>query len=466
MLPTGTKGFRFTTPLSQHASCKSMNCHIARPTSRQTSQVDRIADIHIELDQITQKVSANAQSIIEKADGKDFMSLQSLVNETVNTVSEHIQEIGALRNTLADDYTSTADLKSQFNQKSGEVYQSVTAAYKTTIDQADELAKGLNKWIIEVYPKSGISSTIVPYPKEVLGISPSKILEYAESSLSTSMNIGDYYIGHAQTYVKFSSDYNFATSGNSISLTTNGKGILYINGTEIKQTSSGSTTTINTGSFVAGWNVIEVWWTASTGNDGMRFSKNISSLTGCTSMNCYHNFSGNAYQKMTATEISSKVDNNDGTYSQTVQKANMMDWLIKSGTSSTNFTLTDRTATLISDYINLKGLVQFDGLDSNTKALINNGNSAYSWTNSNGNNMNNLYSMVRTWTNNAVSDSTYIQGGWIATNTITADKIVANTISADKLAIGFGAKSYCYKILGYDTFDNITEDKLYYSEFL
>ncbi len=137
-------------------------------------------------------------------------------------------------------------------------------------------------------------------------------------------------------------------------------------------------------------------------------------------MNCYHNFSGNAYQKMTATEISSKVDNNDGTYSQTVQKANMMDWLIKSGTSSTNFTLTDRTATLISDYINLKGLVQFDGLDSNTKALINNGNSAYSWTNSNGNNMNNLYSMVRTWTNNAVSDSTYIQGGWIATNnTIT-----------------------------------------------
>ncbi|MEE0418750.1 MAG: hypothetical protein UDG86_01730 [Lachnospiraceae bacterium] len=220
---TGTKGFKFTTALSQHASCKSMNCHIARPTRRQTSQIDRIADIHIELDQITQEVSANAQSIIEKADGKDFMSLQSLVNETVNTVSEHIQEIGALRNTLADDYTSTADLKSQFNQKSGEVYQSVTAAYKTTIDQTDELAKGLNKWIIEVYPKSGISSTVVPYPKEVLGISPSKILEYAESSLSTSMNIGDYYIGHAQTYVKFSSNYNFATTGNSISLTTNGK---------------------------------------------------------------------------------------------------------------------------------------------------------------------------------------------------------------------------------------------------
>lgn len=599
---TGTKGFKFTTPLSQHASCKSMNCHIARPTSRQTSQVDRIADINIQLGQITQKVSDNALAIGKKADGEEMKSLQSLVNQTIDTVDVHTREInrigtntsnlengfrlminnvqtnletfesevnGAFKDGIIEEseanaielslhviqsdkiqmeneydtiygnpkldgkvkedlysaktnynnkfsdlstaintainggkateaeaaavhaafmhykasigilkqrlqesidyistakvdtavknvdekfknYTSTTDLKSQFTQKDGEIYQSVTAAYKTTIDQADELAKGLNKWIIEVYPKSGISSTVVPYPKEVLGISPSKILEYAESSLSTSMNIGDYYIGHAQTYVKFSSDYNFSTSGNSISLTTNGKGILYINGVEIKQTSSGSATTISTGSFVAGWNVIEVWWTASVGNDGIRFSKNISSLTGCTSMNCYQNFSGNAYQKMTATEISSKVDNNDGTYSQTVQKANMMDWLIKSGTSSTNFTLTDRTATLISDHINLKGLVQFNGLDSNTKALINNGNSAYSWTNSNGNNMNNLYSMVRTWTNNAVSDSTYIQGGWIATNTITAEK----------LAIGSGANLYN---LGYDTFDNITENKLSYS---
>lgn len=600
---TGTKGFKFTTPLSQHASCKSMNCHIARPTRRQTSQVDRIADINIQLGQITQKVSDNALAIGKKADGEEMKSLQSLVNQTIDTVDVHTQEINRIGTTTSNmengfrlminnvqtnletfesevngafkdgiieeseanaielslhviqsdkiqmeneyttvygnpkldgtvkadlsaaktnynnkfsdlstaintainggkatesesaavhaafmhykasigilkqrfqeaidyistakvdtavknvdekfkNYTSTTDLKSQFTQKDGEIYQSVTAAYKTTIDQADELAKGLNKWIVEVYPKSGISSTVVPYPKEVLGISPSKLLEYTESSLSTSMNIGDYYIGHAQTYVKFSSDYNFATSGNSISLTTNGKGILYINGVEIKQTSSGSTTTISTGSFVAGWNVIEVWWTASTGNDGMRFSKNISSLSGCTSMNCYHNFSGNAYQKMTATEISSKVDNNDGTYSQTVQKANMMDWLIKSGTSSTNFTLTDRTATLISDYINLKGLVQFDGLDSNTKDLINNGNSAYSWTYNNGSNMNNLYSMVRKWTNNAVSDSTYIQGGWIATNTITADKI----------AIGSGANLYN---LGYDTFDNITEDNLYYNE--
>ena len=52
-----------------------------------------------------------------------------------------------------------------------------------------------------------------------------------------------------------------------------------------------------------------------------------------------------------------------------------------------------------------------------------NWDSAYSWTNSNGSNMTSLLSMVKKWTNNAVSDTTTIQGGWIATNTITADKI-------------------------------------------
>ena len=48
---------------------------------------------------------------------------------------------------------------------------------------------------------------------------------------------------------------------------------------------------------------------------------------------------------------------------------------------------------------------------------------AWNWVNSNGSNMTNLRAMILKWTNNAVSTSTYIQGGWIATNTITAEKL-------------------------------------------
>ena len=46
--------------------------------------------------------------------------------------------------------------------------------------------------------------------------------------------------------------------------------------------------------------------------------------------------------------------------------------------------------------------------------------SALSWIDSDGAP---LYSMINKWTNDAVSDTTTINGGWIDTNTITADKI-------------------------------------------
>ena len=130
------------------------------------------------------------------------------------------------------------------------------------------------------------------------------------------------------------------------------------------------------------------------------------------------------------------------------QTSNKFLWLVKSGTSATNFELTDRTATLIANAINLKGLVTFSGLNSDIQSKINtaqstantakstadavtstvNANKAnwdkgYNWTNSNGGNMINLLTMVKAWTGGAVSATTTINGGFIRTNTITAAQI-------------------------------------------
>lgn len=151
------------------------------------------------------------------------------------------------------------------------------------------------------------------------------------------------------------------------------------------------------------------------------------------------------------------------------QTSNKFLWLVKSGTSATNFELTDRTATLVANAINLKGLVTFSGLNSDTQSKINtaqstantaknnaataqsaanaaqstantakstadtitsivNNNKAnwdkgYGWTNSNGGNMINLLAMVKAWTGGAVSATTTINGGFIRTNTITAAQI-------------------------------------------
>lgn len=64
-----------------------------------------------------------------------------------------------------------------------------------------------------------------------------------------------------------------------------------------------------------------------------------------------------------------------------------------------------------------------DAVTATVDAGADNWDSAYAWTSANGSNMSNLLAMVKTWTNDAISTSTYINGGWIDTSTITADKI-------------------------------------------
>lgn len=51
----------------------------------------------------------------------------------------------------------------------------------------------------------------------------------------------------------------------------------------------------------------------------------------------------------------SRITDAEGNISTVSQTANKINWLVKSGTSASNFTLTDRMATLISDNITLKG---------------------------------------------------------------------------------------------------------------
>lgn len=86
--------------------------------------------------------------------------------------------------------------------------------------------------------------------------------------------------------------------------------------------------------------------------------------------------------KQTAESITSKVSNVESNfestqssiesmYSEIEQNADKISWMIKSGTSSTDFILTDRTATLIADLINLKGLIKFSGISSDAVSSIN-----------------------------------------------------------------------------------------------
>lgn len=97
------------------------------------------------------------------------------------------------------------------------------------------------------------------------------------------------------------------------------------------------------------------------------------------------------------------------------QLADKFNWLVKSGTSATDFTLTDRTATLISQYINLNGLVTFSGLNSDTQSKItsagNTANSALSkagTAQSTANSANSLASTANSTANSALDKATSV----------------------------------------------------------
>lgn len=106
------------------------------------------------------------------------------------------------------------------------------------------------------------------------------------------------------------------------------------------------------------------------------------------------------------------------------QTANKIGWLVKSGTSASNFTLTDRTAELVASYINIKGLVQFSGLDSNAQTTINSANTNAQYAKN----------IVSSWS--AASNTTLIDGGKIYTGSITADKLNVTDLSALGATIG------------------------------
>lgn len=74
------------------------------------------------------------------------------------------------------------------------------------------------------------------------------------------------------------------------------------------------------------------------------------------------------------TSITTRVENAEGNISTVSQTANKISWIIASGTSSTNFTMTDRAVKLVADKIDLSGYVTISALGTAGKTTINGAN--------------------------------------------------------------------------------------------
>lgn len=71
----------------------------------------------------------------------------------------------------------------------------------------------------------------------------------------------------------------------------------------------------------------------------------------------------------TADSIISTVSGIDNHLSRVEQTADKIEWLVSSGSTSSNFTLTDRVISLVAEGINIKGYVTIEGLEGGTTTI-------------------------------------------------------------------------------------------------
>ncbi|WP_394923571.1 carbohydrate binding domain-containing protein [uncultured Robinsoniella sp.] len=264
------------------------------------------------------------------------------------------------------NYSTTTDMNSKFDQTKSAIELGVSKAY-TSKTEGDKITQGLNKWILEVYQ---LTSSSMPNPRvadieNIRGKVPTKIIEVADTAMSATLNTGDYYIGHAFTYLYFDAAYTWSGT-----IRTDDEGVVYLNGVKKVSTATGTATNISL-PFQAGWNVLEVVYNEGTSNDGWLFSSKLSTLSQCKIMNCYAQVSLNASAliKVTADAISQKVEN-DAAYAEFTEQAGKMAWLVKSGTEAANMELTPEALNVIADKINLTGKVTFSSLDRDAQKKI------------------------------------------------------------------------------------------------
>lgn len=132
-----------------------------------------------------------------------------------------------------------------------------------------------------------------------------------------------------------------------------------------------------------------------------------------------------------STEWTDQANTVSGFQSSINQNANKISWLIKSGTSMSNMTLTDKMLTVIADNIDLTGKVSFNSFDN---TVINEIEDLTTYTVNNTTIYGNQIATGTITASHIASSS--IQAHHIDGYAITADQIAANTITAAEIASG------------------------------
>lgn len=127
----------------------------------------------------------------------------------------------------------------------------------------------MNRWKIDMYPQDNYLGN--PDKAWIEGLQPTRSVTVLDRLLSTSLNYGNNYIGHAYAYVFAEKAINIPVVPKS-----DDEGCLYLNDIKVVErvTSSNSRETIL--EFVSGWNKIEFIYVEMGGDDGFELGTTIS----------------------------------------------------------------------------------------------------------------------------------------------------------------------------------------------
>lgn len=78
--------------------------------------------------------------------------------------------------------------------------------------------------------------------------------------------------------------------------------------------------------------------------------------------------------QQTADKLATRISNAEGDISTVEQTADKINWIVRSGTSASNFELTSRMAKLVAAEVDITGFVTFNDLERKGRTAINGGN--------------------------------------------------------------------------------------------
>ena len=139
----------------------------------------------------------------------------------------------------------------------------------------------------------------------------------------------------------------------------------------------------------------------------------------------------NSVISQTASSITSQVSQTYATktnLSVVEQTANKISWLVKSGTSSSNFTLTDRALQLVAAEISIQGYVTLTNLKTSGQTIINGGNITTGTLDCSKITVSNLSA-------DSITTGT-LSAARIGTGTLDCSKITVSNLSADSITSG------------------------------